>query len=250
MAAPTGLGLSSGKTQFRPIYRYAPQAIGRSFLRICGRPCLHGWSDALRTFNPLMEPLAFARAHTLPPSPTPGAVVPLPVTATQSQRHDLAALFEAEESGLLRFAIGLVGRRTVAEELVQETFLRFHQVADEVENPRGWLYRSLRNLALNHLRDHPAESALDEERAPAHDARLPAETLGREEAVGLVRLLLAEMPADDRRLIQLKYQEELKYQEISRRTGLSIGNVGYRLHHLLKGLAGNLRRAGIEGSQG
>ena len=81
------------------------------------------------------------------------------------------------EPGLLRFAIGLVGRRTVAEELVQETFLRFHQVADEVENPRGWLYRSLRNLALNHLRDRPAESALDEERAPAHEAELPVESL-------------------------------------------------------------------------
>jgi RNA polymerase sigma-70 factor (ECF subfamily) len=197
-----------------------------------------------------MEPLAFAHAHTLSPPPASGAVVPLPVTTTQTGRHDVAALFESEESGLLRFAIGLVGRRTVAEELVQETFLRFHQVADEVENPRGWLYRSLRNLALNHLRDRPAESALDEERAPAHDAQLPAETLGREEAVGLVRLLLAEMPAEDRHLIQLKYHEELKYQEISRRSGLSVGNVGYRLHHLLKGLAESLRRAGIEGSEG
>ena len=80
-----------------------------------------------------MEPLVFARAHTLPPPPTPAAVVPLPVTTTQARRHDVAALFESEESGLLRFAIGLVGRRTVAEELVQETFLRFHQVADALK---------------------------------------------------------------------------------------------------------------------
>ena len=138
----------------------------------------------------------------------------------------------------------------VAEELVQETFLRFHQVADEIENPRGWLYRSLRNLALNHLRDRPRESLLEEENAPAQDARLPVESLGRDEAVGLVRLLLAEMPPEDRDLIQLKYHDDLKYQEISRRTGLSVGNVGYRLHHLLKGLADSLRTAGIEGSQG
>ena len=48
----------------------------------------------------------------------------------------LAALFEAEESGLLRYAIGLVGRRSVAEELVQETLLRLHQVWDQVEHPR------------------------------------------------------------------------------------------------------------------
>ena len=197
-----------------------------------------------------MEPLVFARAHTPSPPPLSGAVVPLPVTTQQSRRHDVAALFEAEESGLLRFAIGLVGQRMVAEELVQETFLRFHQVADEVENPRGWLYRSLRNLALNHLRDRPRETLLEEETAPPLDAKLPVESLGRDEAVGLVRLLLAEMSPEDRDLIQLKYHDELKYQEISRRTGLSVGNVGYRLHHLLKGLAEGLRRAGIEGSQG
>jgi RNA polymerase sigma factor (sigma-70 family) len=197
-----------------------------------------------------MEPLVFARAHTPSPLPTTGTVVPLPVTTHQSRRHDVAALFESEESGLLRFATGLVGQRMVAEELVQETFLRFHQVADEIENPRGWLYRSLRNLALNHLRDHSRETVLDEESAPPQDATLPAESLGRDEAVGLVRLLLAEMSTEDRDIIQLKYHDELKYQEISRRTGLSVGNVGYRLHHLLKGLAESLRRAGIEGSQG
>jgi RNA polymerase sigma-70 factor (ECF subfamily) len=68
--------------------------------------------------------------------------------------------------------------------------------------------------------------------------------------MGVVRLLLAEMSPEDRDLVRFKYLDELRYQEISRRTGLSVGNVGYRLHHLLKGLADNLRRAGIEGSQG
>ena len=66
----------------------------------------------------------------------------------------------------------------------------------------------------------------------------------------MVRLFLAEMPEEDRNLIRLKYHEELKYHEISARTGISIGHVGYKLHHLLKGLADALRRAGVEGSQG
>jgi RNA polymerase sigma-70 factor (ECF subfamily) len=66
----------------------------------------------------------------------------------------------------------------------------------------------------------------------------------------MVRLFLAEMPPEDRNLIQLKYHDGLRYRDISRRTGLSVGNVGYRLHHVLKGLADSLRNAGIEGSQG
>src|ERR1700722_19705405 len=39
----------------------------------------------------------------------------------------IAALFESEESALLHFAMGIVRRRFVAEELVQEAFLRFHK---------------------------------------------------------------------------------------------------------------------------
>lgn len=197
-----------------------------------------------------MEPLVFERTSPPPAAVAPAAAVPLPV-APDPQARSLAAVFEAEESGLLRFAIGLVGRRSVAEELVQETFLRLHQVWSQVENPRAWLYRSLRNLALNHLRDHPKtrEGELIEETTP-QEASLPAEVLGQEEAVGLVRLLLAELPPEDRDLVKLKYLDDLKYQEISRRTGLSVGNVGYRLHHVLKGLADALRRAGIEGSRG
>lgn len=197
-----------------------------------------------------MEPLVFERAH-IPPSPAAaGSGTSVPVSSLP-ERPTLAALFETEESGLLRFAISLVGRRMVAEEIVQEAFLRLHQTWAEVENPRAWVYRTVRNLALNHRRDHPREKEgeLAEERV-AHEAKLPVETLGRDEAVGVMRTLLAELPPEDRDLIRLKYQDELKYQEISRRTGLSVGNVGYRLHHVLKDLAARLRSAGIEGSQG
>jgi len=149
---------------------------------------------------------------------------------------------------LLRFAIGLVRRRNVAEELVQETFLRLHQMWGQVENPRGWLYRSLRNLALNHLRDHSRETELDDSTHVAEGA-LPSELIGQMEAIGLVKMLLAEMSEEDRKLIRMKYNDDLKYRDISQRTGISVGNVGYRLHHLLKGLADTLRQAGIEGSQ-
>jgi RNA polymerase sigma factor (sigma-70 family) len=163
--------------------------------------------------------------------------------------RNIAVLFESEESALLHFAIGIVGRRIVAEELVQEAFLRLHKEWAQVDNPRGWLYRTLRNLALNHLRGRPKETQFNEE-TEATEGVLPREILGRNEAIGTVRMLLAEMSEDDRRLIRLKYTDDLKYQEISTKTGLSVGNVGFKLHHLLKGLLDGLRRAGIEGSEG
>lgn len=194
-----------------------------------------------------MEPLAYEHVSSPPPGGS-STVVPLPV-ALKPQPLTIAALFEAEEDGLLRFALGLVGRRSVAEEIVQESFLRLQPLWSEIENPRGWIYRTVRNLALNHLRDRRPESELNEETAPAETAVAP-ELLARNEAVGMVRLLLAEMSDEDRDLVTLKYHDDLKYQEISKRTGLSVGNVGYRLHHVLKTLAEALRHAGIEGSQG
>ena len=220
---------------------------GVSSKNIAARVSLLSMESCLSRHPAPMEPSMPDRAPPRPSAVSNG-VVPL-AGAMKSETQSIAALFESEESGLLRFAIGLVGRRMVAEELVQETFLRLHQVWADVENPRGWLYRSLRNLALNHLRDRPKEAQLNEESTPSAEGPLN-EWLGRSEAIGMVRLLLAEMPEDDRNLIQLKYCDDLKYQEISRKTGLSVGNVGYRLHHALKGLADALRRAGIEGSGG
>jgi RNA polymerase sigma-70 factor (ECF subfamily) len=194
-----------------------------------------------------MEPLVFERAPVAALMATSGAAVPCPSTLPLKQ--SLTELFAEQESGLLHYAIGLTGRRAVAEELVQETFLRLHQVWAEVENPRGWVYRTVRNLSLNHLRDHPKEGELLEDSA-TQETSLPVEMLGRAEAVGTMRLLLAEMSAEDRDLVRLKYHDGLRYDEISKRTGLSVGNVGYRLHHVLKALADSLRRAGIEGSKG
>jgi len=194
----------------------------------------------MRPQGTMTEPLTLA-SEAIADAPAP-VVVPM-----SAAKGTLAGLFEAEESAVLGFAIGLVGRRSVAEELVQEAFLRMHQLWDQIESPRAWLYRCVRNLALNHIRDHAKESPIEEPEGPGED-HPPDVALGRLEAVGMVRMLLAELPPEDQKLIHLKYHDDLKYQDISRRTGLSVSNVGYKLHHLLKGLADALRNAGIDGS--
>lgn len=58
--------------------------------------------------------------------------------------------------------------------------------------------------------------------------------------------MLSELTESDQQLVNMKYFENLKYREISERTGLSVGNVGYRLHHILKELASKLRPLGID----
>jgi len=166
------------------------------------------------------------------------------------EKPTLRQVFETEESPLLRFAYGLVGQRETAEDLVQDAFLKLHAHWDDVENPRAWLFKSIRNLALNHLRDHQRETPIKSSDDFPSNSPEPDQSLGRLEAIGTLQLLVSELDPDDHQLISLRYLENLKYEQISQRTGLSISNVGYKLHHTLKRLADSLRHLGIESPLG
>ena len=162
----------------------------------------------------------------------------------------LQTLFDTEETPLLRYAFSLIGRRAVAEEIVQEVFLQLHMQWDDVDSPRAWLFRSVRNRAFNHIRDNKREILNSDNRevqSPNAEDETPEAMLLRMEAIAALRQIVAELDETDRQLVKLKYFEDLKYRDISAQTGLSISNVGYRLHHILKELAGKLRPLGIDG---
>ena len=46
-------------------------------------------------------------------------------------------------------------------------------------------------------------------------------------------------------LINMKFVEELSYKEMAAKTGLSVGNVGYKLHHAIKFLADEMESEGF-----
>jgi RNA polymerase sigma factor (sigma-70 family) len=176
---------------------------------------------------------------------------PLPDSRGEVDGETLRTLFEAEETPLLRYAFSLVGRRAVAEEIVQDVFLQLHVKWQEVESPRAWLFRSVRNRAFNHLRDSKRESSDSSHgngKLPAAEAAADSAeaTMMRLEEAGALRQIIRELNETDRRLVELKYFEGLKYREISVQTGLSVSNVGYRLHHILKEMAVRLRPLGID----
>ena len=162
----------------------------------------------------------------------------------------LRTLFDAEETPLLRYAFSLIGRRAVAEEIVQEVFLQLHTHWDDVDSPRAWLFRSVRNRAFNHLRDNQREILNSDDRnveSSIAEDETPEAMLLRMEATGALRQIVEELDETDRQLVKLKYFENLKYRDISVQTGLSVSNVGYRLHYILKELASKLRLRGIDG---
>ena len=182
-----------------------------------------------------------------------------PKEASAQSPETIEELFAALESPLLSYALRLTGGRDIAEDLVQEAFMKLHRQFAEVREPRRWLYRTVHNLALNHRRDsakiiplipagdkspESSESHLSYETEITDNSPLPDEQIARLEGIGLVRLSLETLDARSQELIRLKFTEDLSYAEISQRTGLKTGHVGYLLHHALKAIAAELAKTG------
>jgi len=159
-------------------------------------------------------------------------------------RSAMEALFLQEEGALLRFAFGIVRRREVAEELVQDGFIQLIRHEEELENPRAWLYRAVRNLSLNYLRKHRREMLrqMSEGDEVVSDEEEPDARMERLERVGMLRLCMAGLASDDQTMLRMKFEDGKSYKEIAAVLKIGIGNVGYRLHHLLKQLAGEMGR--------
>ncbi len=179
----------------------------------------------------------------------------------------LEQLFHALETPLLAYAMRLTRQPEAAEDCVQEAFLRLQPrlAAGEVQEPRAWLYRTIHNLAMSGHRaarrvvpfeaptqPNAASTSTETPLSPAEtlaDPRpLPDDEVERHEAAGLTRLVLDRLEKSDpraARLVRLKFNDSLSYKEIAERTGLTVGNVGYLLHHALKTLAVELASAGL-----
>lgn len=171
--------------------------------------------------------------------------------------ESIEELFSSLESPLLAYAQRLTGNLESAQDITQEAFMRLHSQFASVLEPRRWLYRTIHNLAINHLRQssrtvplepptcsgsndpHPHEST-----HPDPDP-LPDAHIIRLEGIGLVHLSLATLDPRSREVVRLKFEEDLSYREIAQRTGLRTGHVGYLLHHALKSLGVELARTGL-----
>lgn len=80
-----------------------------------------------------VEPVAGDETLILVPDPAPDT--------------DLAALYRRERDAMVWFARMLTGSAAVAEEVVQEAFLKLHQHAAQPQNPQGYLRAIVANLA-------------------------------------------------------------------------------------------------------
>src|SRR5687768_7707145 len=155
-------------------------------------------------------------------------------------------LFRDHYAALVRFGEGLLRSRELAEDTVQEVLLNLWRQRETVrvdDSLRAYLYRAVRNRALNHIRNErvrreavPQLVLESREASPAADSEL-AET----ELEAAVRAAIAELPPRCREVFELSRVRGLKYQEIAEVLGISIKTVETQMGRALRSLRERLR---------
>src|SRR5580698_1261023 len=171
----------------------------------------------------------------------------------------LDRLIEQYQHRLLRYLVYLTGRRELAEDLFQETWIRVlergHQFNDKYTFST-WLFAVARNLAIDHMRrKQPASldglmnglTSYNNDDAPfdvpatgqasAFDATLRREQ-GEHIAAGMLHL-----PAEYREALVLRFQEGMSLDEIATVAGVPLGTVKSRIYRGLSALEPWLRGA-------
>ena len=158
-------------------------------------------------------------------------------------------LYLTHRSALVDYAAPIVGCRARAEDVVQEAWLRFNGRQDDgqaINNPVGYLYRIVRNLALDLTR-----SIATEKRQPDGDdllAEMPSGAASPEQdAVSRDELqqvadALAQLPERTRIAFEMHRLGGFTLQQIAAALGISIGLTHQLVHDALSHCAAWLER--------
>lgn len=128
----------------------------------------------------------------------------------------------------------------IAEDVVQEIFLRIWRKPDAYVAQRGrfvtWLTSVTRNRAVDEVRSRSRrfrhETASPEEQArefPAPDSNDPALTAELSDQRRVILAAMSEIPSEQREVIELAYFGGLTQQEIAERLSQPLGTVKTRI---------------------
>jgi RNA polymerase sigma-70 factor (ECF subfamily) len=151
----------------------------------------------------------------------------------------LDSLFERYETPLFQFLVGMLRDHHLAEDTLQETFIRALERLDGVdaEHLRGWLFTVAYHqamLAKRKLKQCPAAIA------DCHDQPDPVlqpdgQAMAREDA-GRLRRLLESLPSGQREVIRQRVYEGKRFREIATHLNCPLNTALARMHEGLKRL--------------
>ena len=159
------------------------------------------------------------------------------------------SLFSAYYASLLRFTFGYVKARSVAEELVQDTFFHLWLQRErwEVrETVRAYLYTATRNRALNWLRRRAMEQRWTDNADDSTDVAFVPRMERADERAQMTELDAAihaaidQLPPRCRETFVLSRQHHLSHEQIADVMGISVKTVQEQMGRALRALRHSL----------
>ena len=149
-------------------------------------------------------------------------------------------LYEDHYKELVAYGARISGNKELAEDLVQETFVRAlmntETVADlSPSKQRAWLFRTFKNLFFDRYRRAVLEREYEQNWQPEYIDDPGMQTIEN-------AMLLQSLKPEDRAIFQLRYFDDYSAEEISQMMNLPPGTVRSKLSRCRKYLKQNLER--------
>jgi len=176
------------------------------------------------------------------------------------RRHDpdlLDELIGRYQFRLPRYLWTLTGNREMAEDLFQETWIRVLEKG-HLYDPRwrfeAWLFSIARNLAIDLLRRrrpesleallHPGEDRAEHQWAD-RESSTPFEAAAAGEQAERIKSILRRLPPDSRKVLVLRFQEDMNLDEIAEVVRAPLSTVKSRLYRGLEAFRNLLEKEEI-----
>lgn len=150
--------------------------------------------------------------------------------AMTTGHQSLTGAWQAYKDSLLRFARSRVGNAAIAEDIVQDVFLKAvarPENLNETTNLRAWLYHITRNQIIDYYRlkkpTEPVPEDIASDALPEHGSRLDCELAA---CLGQMVVLI---PEPYREALTLADFDGLKHKELARRLGISVSGAKSRV---------------------
>jgi RNA polymerase sigma-70 factor, ECF subfamily len=173
--------------------------------------------------------------------------------SARGDRRAFATLFEATKSKLFGVALRIVHERHIAEEVLQDSFVKIWTHAGEYAAvkaaPMTWMTAIVRNRALDVVRRPQLEVADEDDEyalALADEAPSPLEQLATRRDEVRVRDCLVTLDAEQQRAIALAFFDGLSHSEVAAKLSKPLGTIKTNIRRGLLRLKACLdRRMGV-----
>lgn len=165
--------------------------------------------------------------------------------------HGIRAAYSAHAGEMFGFAVRSLHDRGLAEEAVQETFVRAWRFGDRFDpqlgSLRGWLFAILRHVVIDLARARAVwpEPAADETlQRSADDAATSEDRLEQALLAWQIEEALRRLGEDHRRAVLETYFRRRPYAEVAEELGVPEGTVKSRVYYALRALRLTLEEMG------